>query len=117
MGAEDLGQIALQGLSMGGGFGGAFFALRWFALFIADRKDKREEQLDADTRFVVEQLKDQVTSLMEKVRRMDEELDECRRGHAERDAEIMQLRAMMQGYGDARQEAARIVAMEKRASK
>lgn len=113
MGAEDLGQVALQGLSMGGGFGGAFFALRWVAMFIADRHDKREERLDASTERLVKQLESRLDDVTKRLEVTEKLLDECKQQHRESEAKVARLEAQFQGYGDARQK----IAVEKAAER
>lgn len=99
------------GIGTGGGVG--FFAIRWAATFLAGRYDKREAVLDSGTQLLIRQLQDQVKDLLERQARTDEALEECKHQHAEARREVMELRGMIQGRGDARQEAARIVAIEK----
>lgn len=84
-------------------FGLAFFAMRWLAVFLAGRWDKREAQLDSGTQLLVEQLKTQVKALFDRLDQVERDLADCKRQHAESENERMQLKAMLQGYGDARQ--------------
>lgn len=106
----DLLQLAVAGGSAGGSLGLVFVAVRWTANFIAGRLDKKEAALDAGTQQLIEHLRQQVTILVGDCRELREwraeaekDLRECERRHAESEAEVMRLKATMQGYGDARQ--------------
>lgn len=99
------------------GFGVGFFAVRWAAVYAAQRWDKREAQIDAGMQTLIEQLKTQVTSLFERLDRVERELAECKAMHAKADAERMRLEGLVAGLGDARQHAALIIASEKKDAK
>ncbi|WP_374413263.1 hypothetical protein [Novosphingobium colocasiae] len=123
---------------LGAGFaaGGGFASIKWLAEFVGGRLDKRAAALDGDTRFLFEGLKAQVTLLTERVVGAEADLKACRaelalcterhakaeeevfdhkRRLSDAEAEIARLRALVQGMGDARQQAALIVAAEKEA--
>lgn len=118
---EDFGQLAVASGAAGGTFGLTFVAVRWCANFIAGRLDRKEDRIDADMASLIEGLKERVDALTKSERELraelsanreefrtyqretDEQLRDCRRKHSESEAEVMQLRAMLQGYGDARQ--------------
>lgn len=111
---------AVYGGSMGLGMGGAFLIVRWLATFLAGRIDKKEAHIDAGLKSLVDGLKDEIARLSDECRALRKqvsehgrELAECRRKHAESEAEVMQLKAQMQGYGKAREDAALIVASER----
>ena len=122
-------------IGTGAGAGAGFFAVRWFAVFLSGRWDKKEEQIDAATRQIISQLTDENKRLAdsekqtrqemvemrkefgERFSNLEEQLRHCERRHAEGEAEIMRMKATMQGYGEAREKAALIVAQEKRDSK
>lgn len=128
---DDFGQLAVAGAGAGGTFGLTFVAVRWCANFIAGRLDRKEDRLDADMAGLIDGLKERVDALTTSERELrqeltasreefrayqretDEQLRECRRKHAESEAEVMQLRAMLQGYGDARNLAQANVAADK----
>lgn len=106
----DFAQLAVASGTAGGSFGLVFVAVRWTANFIAGRMDKKEAQIDAGTQHLIEHLREQVTILVGDCRELrewrgkaEDALRECERRHAESEAEVMRLKAMMQGYGDARQ--------------
>lgn len=100
------------GLTAGGGFA----AVKWCLEFFAGRLDKRAAALDGDTRFLFEGLKAQVTLLTDRIVSAESDLRACQERHSESEAreldlqrrlaaseaEIARLKAMMQGYGDAR---------------
>lgn len=112
------------GLSVGLGIYGARLlgsAGRWLIVYFTGRHDKMQDHLDEGNRALIADLRKEVDRLKldrevdrKDIESMREELKECNRKHAQSEAEVMQLKAQMQGYGDARQDAARIVAAEKR---
>lgn len=103
---------------LGAGFtaGGGFAVIKWGLEFFAGRLDKRAAALDGDTRFLFEGLKAQVTLLTDRVVSAESALRACQDRHSESEAreldlqrrlaaseaEIARLKAMMQGYGDAK---------------
>lgn len=100
---------AATGATTGGGFAALFYGVRWLIEYFAGRMDKKADRLDADIRFVIDQLRAELKRVHEEHeedrRRLDEafrRLDKCQEQHAEAKAEVMQLRAMIQGYGNAR---------------
>lgn len=108
--------------SLAGGFsfGLAFFAVRWVVIFMAGRWDKKEAQLDAGTQLLLDGLKDEVhrlseeaASLRKRVTVTEDELRDCRKRHAESEEELGRLRGLIQGRGDARNDAATIVARDR----
>lgn len=127
----DYAQLVVASGSAGIGFSVGFVIIRWLANFIAGRIDRKEDRLEAGMKELVEGLEHRINSLTDSEqdlrrelaanreefrayqRETDEQLRECRRKHAESEAEVMQLRAMLQGYGDARQTAQLIMAAEK----
>jgi chromosome segregation ATPase len=118
---SDFAQLAVAGGSAGGMFGLVMVAVRWAANFVAGRLDKKEAQLDASTQLLIQHLRDQVAILVGDCRELREwrasaekDLFECKQRHAESEAEVMRLKATMQGYGDARDKAQLIVSAEKR---
>lgn len=95
--------------------------ISWLFTFFTGRLDRKEAHLDESVRSLIEGLKAEIMRLTGECRdlrglveRHGKELAECRRKHAESEAEVMQLKAMMQGYGDAREKAQLIMAAEKR---
>lgn len=106
------------GLGAGGGIG--FFFVKWLFEYLGGRMDKRADRLDAGTDKLIGLLQDQVASLIERGARLEARLEkvegdlaECKARHAESDAEVMRLKAIMQGRGELRERAATIVAAEK----
>lgn len=98
------------------GFGASvgFFFVRWVAVFAAGRWDRKEAQLDAATKLLIEQLQTQVSGLIERLVQVEDDLLACKRMHAESEAQRLRVEAILQGYGDAKQEAQRIIAADKR---
>lgn len=106
-----------------GAGGGAVFVWKLFDWF-GTRVDRREDVLikmqvanaDASAALILN-LQDQVTKVCARLDTTEAELAECRNElaecrlqHAQSNLEIGRLKGVMQGYGDARQEAQRIVA-------
>ena len=99
-------------------------ALRWLITLASGRLDKREAHIDGATQRLIDGMAAQVDALQarltlvsERLDKVEDELRQCERKHAEAEAEVMRLKATLQGYGDARDKAALIVAAEKRESK
>lgn len=110
----DLYSTATEWGSAGIGAGFGFFLVRWIAVFVAGRWDKKEAQLDAATKLLIEQLQQQVSGLLERLCEIEKDLAACKRLHAESEAQRLRLEGLMQGLGDARQQAQLIIAEEKR---
>lgn len=107
-------------LGLGAGGGASFFTLKWFVEWLGGRVDKREatlsagvERLDTATQVLIKNMQTRMDDLTSRLSTVEHELAECRTQHAEAAAEVMSLRAMVQGLGDARQQAASIVAAER----
>lgn len=105
-------EVAVSTVGMGSGLGFGFFAVRWLASFLAGRFDKREEQLDAATHDIIDQLRNEVQRLAERLGAVEIELLECKKLHAEADDERRRLKAAMTGLGDAKQAAQLIIAAD-----
>lgn len=99
--------------SFGAGAGAGFVFLKWFLDWIAGRMDKRHETIERAAMRLMEGLEKRVDDLTIRLDIAEKELRECQRKHAESDAEVMRLKALLQGYGDARQK----VAVERAAEK
>lgn len=106
-------ETAIYGGSMGVGMGTAFLFIRWLTNFIAGRIDKSDERLDKRVDGLMVRLEKQVERLTERVNNLENELEDCRKNHAEERAARMELQALIQGTGDARQTAQLIIAAEK----
>ena len=85
-----------------GGAGGGLLTVRWLAGFVGGRMDKRADRLDADTRFIIENLRTELTRLAERQERSEgeiadlrEQLTECQRKHAESETKAARLEAML----------------------
>lgn len=104
---------SLSGWFVGGASaGGGFVALRWMLEKIWGRMDKREAAIDAGTQRLIDALRIELDRMSARVDRLQEGLDECKQKHAESEAEVMRLKAIMQGYGDVRQGAQVLAAVE-----
>jgi hypothetical protein len=97
----------------GFGAGLGFFFVRWVAIFVAGRWDRKEAQLDAGTKLLIEQLQKQIAGLLDRLTQVEHDLADCKKMHAQSEADRLRLEAMLQGMGDARQHAALIVGAEK----
>lgn len=102
-------EAILDFVAMGGGASFGFFVVRWLLSFIAGRVDKREAQIDAGTKSLIQLLQNQVNELASQVTKFRADLDECKRQHDEARREVMELRGLLQGIGDAREHAQLIV--------
>lgn len=114
---------------VGGGFGAGvgFYFIKWFFEYLGGRVDKREAavaataaHVDAATHALITHLQNQITSqagtidqLVRRIDTVEAELEECRSQHARDLEEIARLRGGTLGLGDARQQAAAIVAAER----
>ena len=86
--------------------------------------DKRADRIDAGTDKLIKNLQEQVDALLERERvreerlaKVEDDLAECKRRHAESEAEVMRLKAVIQGRGEVRDRVATIVAAERLADK
>ncbi|MEO1908804.1 MAG: hypothetical protein ABGX08_17455 [Citromicrobium sp.] len=113
MGETSLVDLLAGGATMGGSLGITLFFLKWAAEFVSKRADKQAERNDAGTRELIERLNAEVERLANDCAELREGLRACERKHLESDAEVMRLKAMLQGFGEARDKASLIVAAEK----
>jgi chromosome segregation ATPase len=97
---------AAAGAAAGTGFG----AVKWLLEFFAKRSDAREDRLDADTRFIISNLREELERVAVRLSHAEKEivglresLHDCQDKHSHSEAEVARLTAMMQGYGDARE--------------
>lgn len=107
-----LSTLAYSGVA-GFGLGTAFLFVRWAAHFIAARIDRKEDRLDAGMTALLEGMRTELDRVKKDCGEFRDALRECERKHSESAAEVMQLKAMLQGYGDARQIAQLQVAADK----
>lgn len=111
-----LSTLAYSGVA-GFGLGTAFLFVRWAAHFIAGRIDAKEDRLDAGMGVLLAGLRDELDRVKKDCSEFRDALRKCEEKHAESAAEVMQLKAMLQGYGDARQIAQLKVAADKQNEK
>jgi hypothetical protein len=109
----DFATTVVTGSSMGAGLGTALFTFKWIATFIAGRIDKKEERLDGKEERILQRLEKQVQQLLARIDVFEDELEECKRLHAEERAERMKLAALLQAQGDVRNQVQTIVAADK----
>ncbi|MYL98723.1 hypothetical protein GR702_13215 [Novosphingobium sp. FGD1] len=107
-------------LGAGAAAGGGFGIIKWAFEYVGGRMDKRADRLDADTRFVIDQLRAELARVSGRLDRAEgeildlrEQLAECQHKHAEAEAKVMQLEARQQGYSEARDRAQTILAAER----
>ncbi len=105
--------------SVGAGGGVGFFVIKWFVEWIGGRVDKKEEavergfeRLDAGTQQLISHLQSQMASVLERLDNAETALRDCQRKHAESEAEVARLKAIMQGSGEVREHVQRILAAE-----
>lgn len=90
---------------------------RWIVEFFTGRLDKQQAHNDEVSQRQFDRLEKEIASLTARVTNAETSLLECTRKHAESEAHVLRLEAMLQGAGDARQHAALIVASEKKEAK
>lgn len=110
------------GIGTGLGVAAGFAILRWFLTFIAGRLDIQHARVDASQDKLIKALEGQIESLtdrfekaMVRVDKVENDLDECRTKHADAEAELKSLRAIVTMQGSMRNEAQTIIAADKRA--
>lgn len=86
----------------------------WLLVFVTGRQDKRQATIDEAQSELIQTLRNDVAELRERVTGTERQLRECERKHAESEAKVMKLEALLAGLGDARQHAQLIVSEEKR---
>jgi chromosome segregation ATPase len=112
------------GSATGLSLGVVLVMVRWAATFLASRHDVREAHLDASHDRLIKTLETQIESLTERfdkalarIDSVEAELVECRTRHAEAEAELKGLRAIINAQGSMRQEAQVLIAADKIARK
>lgn len=98
--------FALGAPLAGAGFSLGFVAVRWVANFIAGRIDKKADRVDTATQYLIGQLTGQVETLLARCTQIEEH-------HAHCLEELASLRGYVDGRGDARNDAAMIVARDR----
>lgn len=90
---------------------------RWLVEYFTGRLDQQQRHNDEVAQRQFDRLEREISNLTDRVEKAETALLECNRKHAESEAKVMRLEATLQGYGDARQQAAVIVAAEKKGAK
>ena len=103
--------------SFGVGAGGGFVAFKFLLEWLAGRMDKQREGIDAGTQRLIAGLEKRLEAVTVRLDDVEKELADCKRRHAESEAEVLRLKAIMRGMGDARQHAQLIVSSEKKEAK
>jgi hypothetical protein len=131
----DWAETAVYGIGTGGGMALGLAFIKWFGTFLAGRVDKQQARVDAGTQALIAGLNTRLAEEKEsrlaeiarrvkveeemrlELRGMREALHECERKHADSEARVKQLEATMLGFGDAKQQAQRIISADKIARK
>lgn len=94
-------------ITTGGGVG--YFFVKWLFEYLGGRMDKRAERIDAGMDKLISRMESQIEGLIargleleKRLEKVEGDLAECKSKHSQSEAEVARLRAMMQGYGDAR---------------
>ncbi|WP_153039433.1 hypothetical protein [Sphingobium yanoikuyae] len=106
---EQIGAVATLGASGGGGF----FAVKWFAEWIAGRLDKREQRLDDSAAKLIAGLEQRIETLTARLDTVERLLADCQKQHAKAEAEVMKLTAIVESKGIINQKAQAIVAADR----
>lgn len=101
--ASGLGQLAVLGGAAGGGFG----VVKWFVEFVTKRSDARSARLDADTRFVIDNLRAEFTRVSDRLGKAEdhilelrEKLNECEAKHVKAEMEVSRLLVILENRKD-----------------
>lgn len=106
---ESIGTVA----ALGAGGGGGFFMVKWLFEYFAGRHDAREQRIDGGTDKLIERLERRVEALTARLDKVESDLSDCKRKHAESDAEVLRLKAIIDGKGEIAQRAAQVVAADR----
>lgn len=95
----------------GGAAGGVFGIVKWFFEFVSKRADLRADRLDADTRFVIENLRAEfsrvttrLTAAEDHITNLREKLIVCEEQHSHSKAEVAKLTALLEAYTQTKKE-------------
>lgn len=98
--------------AVGAGGGGGFMAVKWLLEWISGRLDKREAAIDAATQNLIKGLETRLNSTEARLKEVEESLRSCQRQHAESEARVLKLEALLQGQGEIKQLASAMVAAD-----
>lgn len=115
------------GLSLGASFAVTLYVckqfgagVRWIIEYFTGRIDRREasveeadKELDRRKDSLIDKMEGQLTSLLNRVTVAEAALAECIRKHAESDAKVLHLEALLLAKGEIKQQAALIIAADK----
>jgi len=121
---ELLARWATAGATAGISLTGGIWFVRWLLEWLGGRMDKRADRIDRSTQQLLDRLEKEiadlrerhdieVTALRERVTSTETALAECQERHAESEAKVLRLEAIVQGFGDAKQIAQLIISAEK----
>lgn len=110
---EQLGAV----VGLGGGAGGGFFIIKWFAEWIVGRLDKKEAALDAGWQKYRETLERDLKTFRDRLDQVETQLRDCQGQHARSEAKVLRLEAIIQGQGEIKQLAAGAVAADRLAGR
>ena len=116
---EAFGLLA-YGVGTGGGIALGLQFVKWLLTFFVGRLDKQQEHVDAGMKELIAGLRSEVDRMKleaiddrKEIVAVRDELRLCEKKHTDSEAKVAKLEAMMQGYGDAKQQAALIIAAER----
>jgi len=96
-----LANVAVLGGAAGGGFG----VVKWFFEFATKRSDAKAAMLDADTRFVIDNLRQEFTRVTDRLGKAEDHilelrrsLNECEAKHGRAEAEVAHLTKIVEAY-------------------
>lgn len=105
--------LAPNWVGLGAGAGGGFYAARWLLEWFSGRFDKRTQQLDDATARLIEAMENRLKELTNRLKNVEGDLDACKRNHAESEARVLKLEALVLAYGEGRQHAQNLVSIER----
>jgi hypothetical protein len=98
--------------AVGAGGGGGFMAVKWLLEWVAGRLDKREAVIDAATQNLIKGLETRLAGTEKRLTEVEDQLRSCQRQHAESEAKVLKLEALLQGQGEIKQLASAFVAAD-----
>lgn len=90
---------------LGGAAGGGFGVVKWFLEFATKRADAKAAMLDADTRFVIDNLRQEFTRVTDRLGKAEDHilelrrsLNECEAKHSIAESQVQRLSAMLEAH-------------------
>jgi hypothetical protein len=107
-------EISQQSAILAGASAAGTGVLIWRLLaWVSGRMDRREDRIDAATKTVIDTLEEMVKGLSARVKLVEHDLVDCQTKHANSEAEVAKLKAIIDAGGEIRQRAAGIVALNR----